>query len=91
MINNIDLQHLLPEDIEINKLESRTGTEKDKEELQATFTKFGFKVVIADNLSHVDLIAKVREVVKSMTIESSLFVCILSHGDKGTWYRKKFR
>lgn len=81
-----EFKHLLPEDIEVNKLESRTGTEKDKEKLQATFTKFGFKIVIADNLPHVDLIAKVREVVKSITIESSLFVCILSHGDKDVVY-----
>lgn len=74
---------MLPTDIENNKLESRIGTEKDKEDLIDTFKKFGFRIVIANNLTHEDLIVKVKEVVKDVKKESSLFVCILSHGDKG--------
>ncbi|XP_018561308.1 caspase-8 [Anoplophora glabripennis] len=81
-----DYKHLLPTDIESNKLESRKGTEKDKEKLISTFTKFGFKIVVAENLTHESLTAQVTEVAKSVTIESSLFVCILSHGDKDVVY-----
>lgn len=59
------------------------GTEYDKERLETTFRHFGFKVQTENNLSHLEIIQKIEEVIQSVTDESSLFICIMSHGEKG--------
>lgn len=65
------------------KLEERSGTQKDKEQLENTFKKFGFTVEIVDNLIHTDMIKKICGTIDKVREESSLFICILSHGDEG--------
>ncbi|RZC35230.1 caspase-8 [Asbolus verrucosus] len=69
-----------------NKLENRVGTQKDKEDLEATFKMFGFKTEVVENLIHTDVIKKIDEVIQNVTVESSLFICIMSHGDQGVIY-----
>ncbi|XP_074025443.1 death related ced-3/Nedd2-like caspase isoform X2 [Leptinotarsa decemlineata] len=83
----IDPQYkeLLPPDT-TDKLESRLGTEKDRDNLEKIFRKYGFKVIVVNDLTHIEMVEKIREVVKLVTDESSLFICILSHGDKGIVY-----
>ncbi|KAG5896722.1 hypothetical protein JTB14_014598 [Gonioctena quinquepunctata] len=78
-------KHLLPPDA-TEKLESRFGTEKDRDDLKKVFTNYGFKVLVENNLNHIDMMIKIKEVVESVRDESSLFICILTHGDKGIVY-----
>ncbi|CAH1175948.1 unnamed protein product [Phaedon cochleariae] len=80
-----EYKDLLPPDTR-EQLVSRKGTEKDKEELQRVFTRFGFRVLVAENLNHIDMVRKIKDVINGIEDESSLFICILSHGDKGVVY-----
>nr|CAH7725482.1 unnamed protein product [Callosobruchus chinensis] len=73
-------RHLLPTSSE--QLERRVGTENDKLRLTNTFEKFGFKVFTEDNLKHMDMLHYIKKTVACVKNESSLFVCILSHGDE---------
>ncbi|CAH1999584.1 unnamed protein product [Acanthoscelides obtectus] len=75
---------LLPD--KSDQLEQRVGTEKDRMRLINTFKKFRFKLIVEDNIKHVDMIRVIRKTVASVRKESSLFICILSHGDKGFVY-----
>ncbi|VEN36104.1 unnamed protein product [Callosobruchus maculatus] len=77
-------RHLLPENSE--QLERRIGTENDKMRLASTFKKFGFEPKIENDLKHMDMVDCIKKTVASITNESSLFVCILSHGNKGIVY-----
>ncbi|CAH0552664.1 unnamed protein product [Brassicogethes aeneus] len=72
--------------LSLHPFEDRQGTEYDKNKLETTFKSYGFKVVVENNLTHFDLIDTVKKVVKEITVESSIFVCILSHGDKDVVY-----
>lgn len=65
------------------KLDTRYGSEKDKNNLKETFENFGFKVIIEEDLIHLDMIKKITDVLTDIKDESSLFICILSHGDEG--------
>jgi caspase 8 len=78
------LQHLLPSGG--HKLEPRDGTQQDKEKLEETFKLFGFKTKTVDNLTHDQIIEKIDEVIRGIDKESSLFVCIMSHGNEGVVY-----
>lgn len=75
----------LPDDPNV-EFEEREGTDKDKDRLIRTFTDFGFKVIVFNNLTHFDMRIKIEETVKSIKDECSLFVCILSHGDRDIVY-----
>nr|CAI5861937.1 unnamed protein product [Callosobruchus analis] len=79
-----EYRHLLPKGSE--QLERRTGTEHDKERLANTFRKFGFELKSETNLKHMDMVSCIKQTVASIKNESSLFICILSHGDKGIVY-----
>ncbi|XP_018319384.1 caspase-8 isoform X2 [Agrilus planipennis] len=68
------------------KLEDRVGTEKDKVLLKETFKAFGFTVYIEKNKTHAEIITVIEQVVMKITDESSLFVCVLSHGTEGKVY-----
>nr|XP_015835366.1 PREDICTED: caspase-8 isoform X2 [Tribolium castaneum] len=77
-------RHLLPR--RDNKLELRIGTQYDRDKLEATFRQFGFKTIVENNLTHLEMLRKIEEVVQSVNDESSLFISIMSHGDVGVVY-----
>lgn len=79
-------KHLLHKDNDRIQLERRDGTIIDKSNLKRVFGKRGFKVIVRENLAHYDIISVVKDVVKEIRDESSLIVCILSHGDNGVVY-----
>jgi hypothetical protein len=66
-------------------LETRLGTDVDRDRLSETFNSLGFTVYIGENLTHRDLIATVASAIKEyVKMEHSCFVlCILSHGIPG--------
>lgn len=66
-------------------LETRLGTDVDRDRLSETFNSLGFIVYIAENLTHKDLIATVDSAIKEFVKkEHSCFIlCILSHGIRG--------
>lgn len=67
-------------------LEPRYGTNMDKSELQRIFSSFGYKIVIKENLTHVEILNSVKNVVNESTPYDSVVVCILSHGFKGNYW-----
>ncbi|XP_072378788.1 caspase-8 [Diabrotica undecimpunctata] len=79
-----EYQHLLP--LNGEKLEVRQGTDVDREKLIGTFKRRGFKILVEENLNHIDMLKKIKDTVNKTTNQSSLFVCILSHGNKGVVY-----
>jgi len=64
-------------------LEERKGTVKDKERLKRCFSNMNFKVFVQDNVPHYQILKSIEGVTDSVSVESSLIVCILSHGEKG--------
>lgn len=64
-------------------LESRQGTEKDKDRLKSVFSRMGYKVIVKQNLAHYDMIKYIEETIDAIVEESSLIICILSHGETG--------
>jgi hypothetical protein len=68
-----------------HELETRLGTDVDRDRLSETFNSLGFTVYIVENLTHRDLIATVDSAIKEyVKKEHSCFVlCILSHGIRG--------
>ncbi|CAG9829427.1 unnamed protein product [Diabrotica balteata] len=79
-----EYRHLLPPNGE--KFDVREGTDLDREKLIGTFKRRGFEILVADNLNHIDMLKKIKNTVNETTDQSSLFVCILSHGNKGVVY-----
>lgn len=65
------------------KLDERLGTELDQSALINTFTAFGYKIVLRSDVSHLDMLSEVDNVVESSQEYDSLVVCVLSHGLKG--------
>lgn len=66
------------------KLVDRKGSENDKERLRDIFEQFGFKVVVEESLPHLEMIQSIKDVTNQVTKQqSSLFICIMSHGDQG--------
>ncbi|KAK4879284.1 hypothetical protein RN001_007430 [Aquatica leii] len=76
--------HLLPKDN--IRLNDRDGTVFDCSSLKNTFEKFGYTIVIRNNLTHEELLEAVVETVNMIRKHSSLIVCILSHGLEGIVY-----
>jgi hypothetical protein len=64
------------------KLDDRLGTDRDRDEFEATFTMFGAEVVIHDNLDHKQLDQALNQAAKKANNKKYywLVVCILSHG-----------
>ncbi|XP_060532956.1 caspase-8 [Cylas formicarius] len=78
--------HLLyPENVRY-KLDTRLGTEKDKDRLQRVFERFRFDVQVETNLPHYEIAKVIADTVERVRNESSLFVCVLSHGGEGVVY-----
>lgn len=67
-------------------LEPRHGTNMDKSELERVFTSFGYKIVIKENLTHIEILNSVKNVANESTPYDSVVVCILSHGFKGKFF-----
>jgi len=65
-----------------SKLEDRIGTDRDRDELDATFTMFGAEVVVHNNLTHKQIdLETTKDAVKANNSKYYwLVVCILSHG-----------
>ncbi|KAF7283474.1 hypothetical protein GWI33_000557 [Rhynchophorus ferrugineus] len=77
---------LLPEHYNDQQLNARPGTDKDKDKLKMVFEKFGYEVIIKQNLPHYTVLSVICDTAKKIDKESSFIVCILSHGDKGVVY-----
>lgn len=75
-----DLQALLP------TLETRYGTDQDKDRLCKTFSTFGYRITVRENRNNVDLLNDIRNAVNQCFEKESLIVCILSHGHRGVIY-----
>lgn len=77
------LQHLLPKSKEL--LKNRVGTGIDKEKLVQTFQScnFGSNIIVKEDLIHSEMLKAIREAASKVRNHSSLFVCILSHGEEG--------
>lgn len=67
-------------------LDTREGTDKDRDCLEATFKKFGYVPIIKESITATQIRDIVRSTVKKSKTKDSLIVCILSHGRKGTFY-----
>ncbi|XP_036338988.1 caspase-8 [Rhagoletis pomonella] len=76
------LKHLLPK----KPLKARYGSNVDKERLRNVFTDFGYRAQEFENLTHLELMHRIRETVKLSFQFDSLIVCILSHGIDGSVY-----
>lgn len=76
------LQEFLP----TRMLQTRHGTDQDVASLTRTFSTFGYRIIVRENLIHTDILTQVRNVVDGCARKDSLIVCILSHGYKGVVY-----
>lgn len=66
-------------------LEQKYETDVDKMELKRTFSSFGFKIVIRENLTHTEMLSAVEDIVHEGASYDSVVVCILSHGFNGMY------
>lgn len=64
-------------------LETREGTDRDKQALSDTFAMYGFQIIVKENLMHDEVMDAIRDVVEQGVHFDSIFICILSHGCKG--------
>ncbi|XP_067005996.2 caspase-8 [Anabrus simplex] len=69
-------------------LETRVGTDVDRDRLCEIFLGFGFTVTIWENLTHAEIIEAVQEASKNLVRKdhSCFALCILSHGKKNAVY-----
>ncbi|KAF2881649.1 hypothetical protein ILUMI_24506 [Ignelater luminosus] len=67
-------------------LDERIGTNVDRDKLEKTFKKLGFKVEIRNNLTHFEVVPTIEDVISQVPKDSSFIVCILSHGLEGKIY-----
>ncbi|XP_056632420.1 caspase-8 [Diorhabda sublineata] len=79
-----EFKHLLPPSGKI--LLNRQGTNKDRDKLEEVFKQFGYKVIVKNDLNHLVMLQEIKTIVDSICNESSLFICIMSHGDEGVIY-----
>lgn len=69
-------------------LEDRKGSDCDERQLKLTMEAFNFKVFIHRNLTRIQMINNIRDIIKyKVHKEDSIFMlCILSHGVEGCIY-----
>lgn len=73
------------EDFSGSGLRSRGGTQEDEKALNAVFTRFGFTVVVHNNLTAADMRHEIKELgARNFLDEDALVVCVLSHGEMGS-------
>lgn len=70
----------------VDHLSARIGTEFDRDRLIDTFSKFRFRVLLKENVTDEDMVKEIQIVVDEFQDESSLFICILTHGEKDYLY-----
>lgn len=58
--------------------------------LEDTFSSFGYRPIIKSDLTNIQILNEVRDVVKRSEIMDSVIVCILSHGFQGNFYINLF-
>lgn len=77
-------KHLLPEE----PLETRMGTDLDRDRLWEIFTKLGFTVLVCENLTDVKMMEEIKITAnkKVRGYHSCFALCILSHGKKNIVY-----
>lgn len=77
------LQHLLPR----NPFRDREGSLKDVQNLKDTFNCLKFTVVEIHDIYSYHFKSEIQSIIKNnffKNVHSVLFMCILSHGAKGT-------
>ncbi|ETN64316.1 caspase long class, Dredd [Anopheles darlingi] len=80
---NPELSELLP----AKPLRPRKGTAVDKKALEELFTRFGYEMIVEENITHLQILQSVsRAVQKVEPTHCSLVVCLLSHGQEGKVY-----
>ncbi|XP_050302205.1 caspase-8 [Anthonomus grandis grandis] len=79
-------KHLLHENKDEIQLADRQGTLVDRDRLESLFKRMNFSVIVEDNLTHLDMLKSIENVTSRVKDESSLVVCILSHGSNGVVY-----
>lgn len=67
-------------------LEDRDGTDQDEMRLENIFKALKYTVRKYRNLTHLQILVKVDEVVDECKSYDSIFICILSHGARGVVY-----
>lgn len=67
-------------------LETRHGTDQDTTALSETFSGFGYRIIVRENIVHSEMLTAVRDAVNQSVPLDSIVVCILSHGYKGIVY-----
>lgn len=67
------------------KLETREGTDVDRDRLWEVFRSMGFTIYVEENLTHLQILSTVRDVIstKVNSKHSCFALCILSHGAEG--------
>ncbi|KAK2916398.1 hypothetical protein Q8A67_000772 [Cirrhinus molitorella] len=68
-------------------LNSRSGTEADKQNLVVRFQELGFEVKAYDDYKREEVLSKIREAAGANHVDADCFVCVfLSHGENGHVY-----
>lgn len=79
---NPELHDKLPR----RRLETRHGTDRDADILEKVFSNFGYRTRVKHDLTHLEVLKTVQDVVDESIALDSIVICILSHGCKGIVY-----
>ncbi|XP_055624552.1 caspase-8 [Toxorhynchites rutilus septentrionalis] len=80
---NPELTELLP----LKPLNDRRGTEVDKDAIINLFTELGYRLILKENIPHLEILKQVENAVSQIeSAHCSLVVCLLSHGQEGMVY-----
>lgn len=71
-------------------LETRHGTDMDQAELERILHSIGYQIRNEKNLTHIEILNCVADVVSDSAEYDSVVVCIMSHGLNGTYYSAVF-
>ncbi|XP_051902062.1 caspase-8 [Hippocampus zosterae] len=70
-----------------NELKKRGGTQADERALDSLFSKFGFQVIVHNNLTAEEIRMELNTIAtRNFSEDDALVVCLLSHGDNGCVY-----
>ncbi|XP_043476265.1 caspase-3-like [Leptopilina heterotoma] len=70
---------------QFDKWSNRQGSQKDVQKLKETFEKFGFDIVIKENLTKQEIFDNLKSVSNYTKQDyDCVILCIMSHGEKGT-------
>ncbi|XP_024129567.1 caspase-8 [Oryzias melastigma] len=75
------------EDFPGTVLTKRSGTQEDEKSLNHLFHRFGFEVVVHNDLKANAIQSEIRKLgQRDFSLDDALVVCVLSHGDNGCVY-----